>query len=582
MLDADRFRGSMLGLACGDALGTTLEFMSPTSFAPITDMVGGGPFHLRAGQWTDDTSMALCLAESLVEQRSFDATDQMQRYVSWWRKGHLSSTGKCFDIGKTTRASLHCYEVTGEVYCGLTDPQSAGNGSLMRLAPAALFFAADPAQAIEMAAVSSRTTHAAVAAIDACRYMAGLIVGALHGASRDELLADSYAPVPGYWVEHPLTPEIAEVASGSFTRREPPEIKGSGYVVRSLEAALWAFHKGQSFRESCLLAALAELGEAWRENLELARAQFEARWREQVGRSVEQRFEALKPRLRAEMERQIAARLEEEAERARVASVRAVTERLNQIARRLDQAGDFKAWVAALLDAAQAFATRVVLFSVVGGEARYEGARAPDWQEDGGLRALKLKVLEVPAFADVLESKDAVISMADAASLSVRLAAALGCSDEQRVSLIPVLTGQGEQQRMVSAIPVRRKQQIPDRYQRARSGDGAGRGGAGCAPRSVEDGWPLPAGALMTIAPASLAPAPVETPSEWAHFLARGAGSARQGAALRPGEGGRDAPVPVAGGAPGQGKRLPVHGLARRDGPRGVHSSSTSSCTPPR
>jgi ADP-ribosyl-[dinitrogen reductase] hydrolase len=254
MLDSDRFRGSLLGLACGDALGTTLEFMSAQSFKPITDMVGGGPFHLRAGQWTDDTSMALCLAESLVEQRGFDAADQMQRYVRWWRDGYLSSTGKCFDIGRTTRASLRCHEETGEVFCGLTDPQSAGNGSLMRLAPAALCFAADPAQAIEMAAASSRTTHAAPAALDACRYMAGLIVGALHGATRDELLADHYAPVAGYWSEHPLAPEIAEIASGSFKHKEPPEIDGSGYVVRSLEAALWAFYKGQSFRESCLLA----------------------------------------------------------------------------------------------------------------------------------------------------------------------------------------------------------------------------------------------------------------------------------------------------------------------------------------
>jgi ADP-ribosylglycohydrolase len=244
----------MLGLVCGDALGTTLEFASPGSFHPMTDMVGGGPFHLRAGQWTDDTSMALCLAESLVERRSFDVADQMQRYVRWWRTGYLSSTGKCFDIGSTTRASLRCHEETGEVYCGLTDPHSAGNGSLMRLAPVPLFFAEHPAQAIEMAADSSRTTHGAPAALDACRYMAGLIVGALHGARKDDLLGDHYTPVAGYWTDHPLTPEIADIASGSFKRKEPPQIRGTGYVVESLEAALWAFYKGQSFRECCLLA----------------------------------------------------------------------------------------------------------------------------------------------------------------------------------------------------------------------------------------------------------------------------------------------------------------------------------------
>ena len=101
-MNADRFRGSLLGLAVGDALGTTLEFKPPGSFAPITDIVGGGPFRLARGQSTDDTSMALCLAESLFTQRRFDPVDQLERYVRWHRHGHLSSTGTCFDIGGTT------------------------------------------------------------------------------------------------------------------------------------------------------------------------------------------------------------------------------------------------------------------------------------------------------------------------------------------------------------------------------------------------------------------------------------------------------------------------------------------------
>src|SRR6266545_7956250 len=96
---AERYRGCLLGLAVGDAVGTTLEFRSPGSFAPIDDMVGGGPFGLEPGQWTDDTSMALCLAESLIECHGFDPVDQLERYVRWWRNGHFSSTGRCFDIG---------------------------------------------------------------------------------------------------------------------------------------------------------------------------------------------------------------------------------------------------------------------------------------------------------------------------------------------------------------------------------------------------------------------------------------------------------------------------------------------------
>ena len=108
-----RFRGCLLGLAAGDALGTTLEFRSPGSFELIGDMVGGGPFGLEPGQWTDDTSMALCLAASLIKMEGFDPSDQMRRYVRWWREGYMSSTGRCFDIGNTTRYSLSRFVDTG-------------------------------------------------------------------------------------------------------------------------------------------------------------------------------------------------------------------------------------------------------------------------------------------------------------------------------------------------------------------------------------------------------------------------------------------------------------------------------------
>jgi ADP-ribosyl-[dinitrogen reductase] hydrolase len=237
-----------------DAVGTTLEFKPPGTFEPIADMVGGGPFRLEPGQWTDDTSMALCLAESLIVQQGFDPADQMSRYVRWSREGHLSSNGVCFDIGGTVKSALLRFEASGEPFSGSTDPHSAGNGSIMRLAPVPLFFARDPKQAISMSGMSSRTTHGAQTAVDACRYLGALILGALQGVRKEELLSDHYCPVPGYWKGHPLCPEITAIASGSFKEKEPPEIKGSGYVVESLEAALWAFYNSSSFKEGCLLA----------------------------------------------------------------------------------------------------------------------------------------------------------------------------------------------------------------------------------------------------------------------------------------------------------------------------------------
>jgi len=249
-----RYRGALLGLAAGDALGTTLEFKPPGTFKPLGDMVGGGPFRLKLGEWTDDTSMALCLAESLIECGGFDPRDQMERYVRWRSDGYLSSNGRCFDIGGTIAEALRRFEVTKEPLNGSTDPRSAGNGSIMRLAPVPLFYAKSPREAIDRSGESSRTTHATAVCVDACRYLGALIVGAVDGVTKTDLLGDHYSPDPGCWQERPLTAEIAEIAAGSFKRREPPEIKGTGYVVRSLEAALWALHRSQSFREGCLLA----------------------------------------------------------------------------------------------------------------------------------------------------------------------------------------------------------------------------------------------------------------------------------------------------------------------------------------
>jgi len=253
-----RFRGALLGLAVGDAIGTTLEF-SPPGPHHLTDMIGGGPFHLPAGAWTDDTSMALCLATSLIESGRFDPADQMARYVRWWREGYLSSTGRCFDIGNTTRDALLRFERTGEAYAGSDDPYTAGNGSLMRLAPVVLFCVRRPREALERAGDSSRTTHAARAAVDACRYYAGLLVGALEGRPKEDLLAPRFALVAGYWEERPLCHEVDTVAAGSFMEKDPPDIRGRGYVVDTLEAALWAFDRTDSFREGCL--RVVNLGE---------------------------------------------------------------------------------------------------------------------------------------------------------------------------------------------------------------------------------------------------------------------------------------------------------------------------------
>lgn len=253
MLTLSRYRGCLLGLAAGDALGTTVEFCGPGSFPPLTDIVGGGPFRLKPGEWTDDTSMALCLAESLVEKGGFDPVHQLDTYCEWWRHGHLSVKGHCFDIGTQTRGSLARYAQFRE-YTPAPDGNSSGNGSIMRLGPVPMRFAADPAEAIRLAGESSRTTHGSRECVDACRYMAGIIVGALEGRPKAELLSAGFSPVPGLWEKAPLAANINAIANGSFQLKDPPQIVGAGYVVQSLEAALWAFDRSDNFRDGALLA----------------------------------------------------------------------------------------------------------------------------------------------------------------------------------------------------------------------------------------------------------------------------------------------------------------------------------------
>ena len=252
----DQYRGALVGLAVGDALGAPFEGMPPGSFGPVADMVGGGSHGLKPGEWTDDTSMALCLAASLLERGGFDAADQMNRYLRWKKEGYMSSTGRAFGMGGTVRAALDRYEKTGDPRAGAADPETAGNGSLMRLAPIPMYMFLDAARAMDLAAAMSRTTHAAEEAVDACRYLTGLMIGAFRGDSKENLLSDHYSPVYNYWFfpQVTLAPRIAAIARGVYKEKEARDLPAGGYVVETLEAALWCFFRADNFRDGALLA----------------------------------------------------------------------------------------------------------------------------------------------------------------------------------------------------------------------------------------------------------------------------------------------------------------------------------------
>lgn len=245
----DRAIGALVGLAAGNALGTTLEFKRPGSFTPITDVVGGGPFGLPAGAWTDDTSMAMCLAESILDTGELDPADQLRRYLNWKRHGYWSSTGTCFDIGTTTIGALLRFDRFGTLTDPEPDDDSAANGSLMRLAGVPIRWHTDIATAAERSGASSLTTHPATRPVDACRVMGAMIAALVQGVRADEVLAHDF------WTHGPLHPAVEAVARGSWRGKEPPDIRGTGYCVDALEAALWAVGGAVDFRDAVLRAA---------------------------------------------------------------------------------------------------------------------------------------------------------------------------------------------------------------------------------------------------------------------------------------------------------------------------------------
>ena len=245
----DRELGAFIGLAVGDAVGTTLEFERRDVRPLLTDMVGGGPFKLKPGQWTDDTSMALALAWSLAfaSSDSLDARDLMDRFVDWRNGNAYCCTGSRVDIGNTVGAALDRYLRDNNPFAGSTDPGTAGNGSLMRLAPVALRFWNDRLALDRAAAEQSRTTHAAEEAVDACRAFAGMLADAIAGQPRDRVLR------PGRYFEGASA--ISNILAGSWCGKRREDIKSSGYVVHTLEAAIWSVARTRNFRDAVLLAA---------------------------------------------------------------------------------------------------------------------------------------------------------------------------------------------------------------------------------------------------------------------------------------------------------------------------------------
>jgi len=234
----DRARGALLGLAVGDALGAQVEFSPRGSFPPVKEMLGGGPHQLPAGYWTDDTAMALHLASSIIERGGLDQQDVARRWVRWMEKGEGSSNGVCFDIGCTTSRALLRFARSGEV-SPAKDDASSGNGGIMRLAPVAIAYHADLSRALWASRQQSAITHGSWMCLDGATCLGYSLVTLMRRRASQ--------PMPA------AIPSMTGVTVNALTKSRD-EVRGSGYVVDCLEAALWSFYHTGTFEDAVLAA----------------------------------------------------------------------------------------------------------------------------------------------------------------------------------------------------------------------------------------------------------------------------------------------------------------------------------------
>jgi ADP-ribosyl-[dinitrogen reductase] hydrolase len=242
----DHALGAFLGLAIGDALGAPVEFCSRDTFEPVTDMRAGGYFKLPVGAWTDDTAMALCLGDSLLSDPALDPKDLLDRFCRWASAGENTSTGVCVGIGQNTLRVLGNYHRKGDLFAPPTKQKSDGNGAAMRLAPVMVRHWRNPAEACRVASVQSRVTHYSDISAGACEYLAVILSQLIGGKSWNIALE---APVDPAWRD-----EVKALAHQDWAARTRGSINSSGYVVHTLEAAIWAVATTNSFSQALLTA----------------------------------------------------------------------------------------------------------------------------------------------------------------------------------------------------------------------------------------------------------------------------------------------------------------------------------------
>ncbi|CAG8154124.1 unnamed protein product [Penicillium nalgiovense] len=265
-----RAQGAIWGVCVADALGGPVQFKDPGTFKPVTCLRKVAPFDQPAGSYSDDGSMTLALACSFNKSNmQYNHTLSIQYFVEWLRNGHFSTVNHSWDVGRSTRISLGQWEKYGVekgdfvlaqlmVNGRLEYEEYSGNGSLMRIVPIALVYWRDPKLAREIARTHSQITHPSLACVEACEAYTELVCKVMNGETKKQLFhAVSVFPFTHHALKERLSLSRYRTIS-DWKAKEPSDMKSSGWVVDTLECALWAFFKYDTWKDGAL--AVVNLG----------------------------------------------------------------------------------------------------------------------------------------------------------------------------------------------------------------------------------------------------------------------------------------------------------------------------------
>jgi ADP-ribosyl-[dinitrogen reductase] hydrolase len=252
----ERFYGSIIGGIVGDSYGSPYEFKERDTYTITQNMEYNHNFKLEAGSYTDDTSMMMCLMNSLHE-KGFDHNDQMEKYHQWRMNGYMSVNGTCFDIGRTCNMAIAEFLLAKrlgtfdpEKYYGLDHELSSGNGSIMRLAPIPIFYHDSEKDVRKYSILSSKVTHGSLECLESAELMGRILFQIFNGTEKKDL----FLPIETF-----KSKKVQDISQASFLNKKRQDIQTTGYVIHTLEAALWSFMNTSNYKDG--LYMLAKMGQ---------------------------------------------------------------------------------------------------------------------------------------------------------------------------------------------------------------------------------------------------------------------------------------------------------------------------------